>query len=149
MLAGLISSIVPSFVNLHSMVRFLRPFRARRRWHSANADAEKRSKSLKTYGKILYISSKIHQQFNQNCGQERSESELESKSLPGVVFWRSNAIFCRTFGAIRSNLGAIWWPTGRQGGTKIKHFWHQEASNVGQMTSRKGYWKKLENLIEF
>ena len=55
-----------------------------------------------------------------------------------IGFLKYLADFGRRFGA---KLGAKW--------SQNRAFWHQEASKVGKMTSRKGCWKKLEILMEF
>ena len=55
-------------------------FRARRRWPSANAAAETYPKS----SKIVLKSIKNPAKIDQSGAQERSESDLESKSVPRV-----------------------------------------------------------------
>ena len=60
-------------------------FRARRRWHSANAAAEMCPKSMKIIPKSIQIRKFIKNpsQIEENGAQERSERDLESKSVPG------------------------------------------------------------------
>ena len=82
--------------------------------------------------------------IGQNDAQERSESDLGIKSVPGTVFWStigaSGGAFCHHVVAAWVILGTILDRVSQN-----RAFWHQEASKVGKMTSRKGCWKKLYN----
>ena len=53
--------------------------------------------------------------------------------------------FGRRLGDFGCHLGPSWAPRGSQN----RAFWHQVATKVGKMMSRKGCLKKLEILMEF
>ena len=93
------------------------------------------------HSQIIKNPSHIHQ----NDAQERSESDLGIKSVPGTVFWSTTRVlgvaFCRHLGHFGCHVGHRWAPRVSQN----RAFWHQEASKVGKMMFRKGWWKKLEN----
>ena len=65
-------------------------------------------------------------QIDQNDAQERSESDLGIKSVPGTVFWStigaSGGAFCHHVVAAWVILGTILDTAGRQGYPKIEHF---------------------------
>ena len=64
--------------------------------------------------------------IGQNDAQERSESDLGIKSVPGTVFWStigaSGGAFCHHVVAAWVILGTILDTAGRQGYPKIEHF---------------------------
>ena len=77
---------------------------------------------------------KNQSQIDQNDAQERSESDLGIKSVPGTVFWStigaSEGAFCHHVVAAWVILGTILDTAGRQGYPKIKHFgtWKHQKS---------------------
>ena len=80
--------------------------------------------------------------IDQNGAQESSERDLGSKAVPGTKFWKH---FWRHLADLSAILVPSWAPRGSQ----IRAFWHQVATKVGKMMSRKGCWKKLEISMEF
>ena len=101
-------------------------FRARRRWHSADAVAETYPKSLENDANIHPNSSQIHRKsskIDQNGGQEHPEGELGS-TLVGDPFSGTEAeqklsLFWRHLGDFGRHLG----PRGCQN----QEFWCQDA----------------------
>lgn len=86
--------------------------------------------------------------IDQNGAQERSESDLGSKSAPGYqkrhfIFLDISGFWCH-LGDLGHHLGRNSAPRRSQN----QAFWQQESSKVGKITSRKGCWKKLKKYME-
>ena len=97
-------------------------FRARRRWHSANAVAEKQPKSLKNDAKIHQNSSKIHPKSTRMVPKSAPKAILEGGRIQTALRGYRLMLFLWVFGTSWAILGAIWASAGRQGDPKIEHF---------------------------
>ena len=104
-------------------------FRARRRWHSANAAAETCPKSFRNDAKIHPKSIKNPSKIDQSGAQERQnrQNDVQERILEKGPFQdppRGGAYrrVQRLLGATFAILGAVLDTAGRQGGPKIEHF---------------------------
>ena len=87
--------------------------------------------------------------INQSGAQERSKSDLGSKSVPGYEKRRHIFLeiwdFWRHWDDFGRHLVPSWAPRGSQN----REFWHQDAPKSQKMTSRMRHQKKYDFLIGF
>ena len=131
-------------------------FRARRRWHSANAAAETCPKSFRNDAKIHPKSIKNPSKIDQSGAQERQnrQNDVQERILEKGPFQdppgggrvqARTAPLGRHLGDFGRHFGHRWAPRGSQN----RAFWHQEASKVGKMKSRMRHQKEYEFSLEF